>query len=119
MAKIIEGLFYTESHEYVKVEGGIGYVGITDFAQQALGNIVYVDMPEADDDVEAGEDFGAVESVKAASDLVEVNEELEDAPELINQDAYANWIMKVELSDESELESLMDAKAYEEFCAKK
>lgn len=126
MAKIIEGLFYTESHEYVKVEGGIGYVGITDFAQQALGNIVYVDMPEADDDVEAGEDFGAVESVKAASDLispvsgtvVEVNEELEDAPELINQDAYANWIMKVELSDESELESLMDAKAYEEFCAK-
>lgn len=127
MAQIIEGLFYTESHEYVRVEGGIGYVGITDFAQKSLGNIVYVDMPEVDDEVEAGEEFGAVESVKAASDLispvsgtvVEVNENLEDEPELINQDAYANWIMKVELSDESELESLMDAKAYGEFCDKK
>lgn len=126
MAKVIEGLFYSESHEFVKVEGEYGYVGITDYAQNALGNVVYVDMPEIDDDVEAGEEFGAVESVKAASDLnspvsgkvVEVNQTLEDSPELINQDAYANWIIKVELSDKGELDSLMDAKAYEAFCAK-
>ena len=126
MAKVIEGLYYSESHEYVKVAGGYGYIGITDYAQNALGNIVYVDMPEVDDEIEAGEEFGAVESVKAASDLnapvsgkvVEVNEALEDAPELINQDAYANWIIKVELADASELDNLMDAKAYEEFCNK-
>lgn len=123
MAKIIDGLYYAKSHEFVKVEGGFGYVGITDYAQHALGNVVYVDMPEVDDDVEAGEDFGAVESVKAASDLispvsgtvVEVNEALEDSPELINKDAYGNWIMKVKLSDKAELDGLMDAKAYEEF----
>ena len=126
MAKVIEGLYYSESHEYVKVEGGYGYIGITDYAQNALGNIVYVDMPEVDDEIEAGEEFGAVESVKAASDLnapvsgkvVEVNEALEDAPELVNQDAYANWIIKVELADASELDNLMDAKAYEEQCNK-
>ena len=125
MAKVIEGLYYSESHEYVKVEGDFAYVGITDYAQHALGNVVYVDMPEVDDEVEAGEDFGAVESVKAASDLyspvsgtvVEVNEALEDAPELINQDAFANWIIKVELSDKSELDNLMDAAAYEKFVA--
>lgn len=125
MAKVIEGLYYSESHEYVRVEGDYGYVGITDYAQHALGNVVYVDMPEVDDEVEAGEDFGAVESVKAASDLyspvsgtvVEVNEALEDAPELINQDAFANWIIKVELSDKSELDNLMDSAAYEKFVA--
>ena len=124
MAKVIEGLYYSESHEYVKVEGDFAYVGITDYAQHALGNVVYVDMPEVDDEVEAGEDFGAVESVKAASDLispvsgtvVEVNEALEDKPELLNEDAFANWIMKVELSDKSELDNLMDAAAYEELC---
>lgn len=124
MAKVIEGLYYSESHEYVKVEGDFAYVGITDYAQHALGNVVYVDMPEADDEVEAGEDFGAVESVKAASDLispvsgtvVEVNEALEDKPELLNEDAFANWIMKVELSDKTELDNLMDAAAYEEIC---
>ena len=124
MAKVIEGLYYSESHEYVKVEGDFAYVGITDYAQHALGNVVYVDMPEVDDEVEAGEDFGAVESVKAASDLispvsgtvVEVNEALEDKPELINEDAFENWIMKVELSDKSELDNLMDAAAYEEIC---
>ena len=125
MAKVIEGLYYSESHEYVRVEGDYGYVGITDYAQHALGNVVYVDMPEVDDEVEAGEDFGAVESVKAASDLyspvsgtvVEVNEALEDAPELINQDAFANWIIKVKLSDSAELDALMDAAAYTAACA--
>lgn len=124
MAKVIEGLYYSESHEYLKVEGNIGVIGITDYAQHALGNVVYVDMPDVDDEVEAGAEFGAVESVKAASDLnspvsgtvVEVNEALEDAPELINKDAYENWIIKVKMSDESELENLMDAAAYEEFC---
>ena len=126
MAKVIEGLYYSESHEFVRIEGDYGYIGITDFAQNALGNVVYVDMPEVDDEVEAGEEFGAVESVKAASDLispvsgtvVEVNEELEDSTELINQDAFENWIIKVELSDAEELGNLMDAAAYQAFCEK-
>lgn len=124
MAKVIEGLYYAESHEFVKVEGNIAIVGITDYAQNALGEVVYVDMPEVDDEVTAGEDFGAVESVKAASDLispvsgkvVEVNESLEDDPGAINKDAFESWIMKVEMSDPDELEKLMDSKAYEEFC---
>ena len=120
MSKIIDGLYYSESHEYVKVEGDFGFIGITDYAQHELGNVVYVDMPEVDDEVTAGEEFGAVESVKAASDLmspvsgtvVEVNEALEDEPGLINKDAFENWIIKVEMSDKSELEGLMDAAAY-------
>ena len=124
MAKVIEGLYYSESHEYVRVVGNIGYMGITDYAQEQLGNVVYVDMPEEGDEVTATEDFGAVESVKAASDLIspvsgtvlEVNEALEEQPELINQDAFANWIIKVELSDPSELENLMDAATYDAQC---
>ena len=126
MAKIIEGLYYSESHEFVKVEGDFCYIGITDYAQNALGNVVYVDMPEEDEEITAGDEFGAVESVKAASDLyspvsgtvVEVNNALEDSPELINEDAFENWIIKVEMSDKSELENLMDAKTYEDFCEK-
>ena len=124
MAKTIEGLYYSESHEYVRIEGEFGYVGITDYAQEQLGNVVYVDMPETDDEVTAGEEFGAVESVKAASDLispvsgtvVEINEALEDQPELINQDAFGSWIMKVQLSDPSEVDSLMGAAKYENIC---
>jgi len=123
MSKVIEGLYYSESHEYVKVEGEYGYIGITDYAQKELGNVVYVDMPEVDDEVEAGEEFGAVESVKAASDLntpvsgtvVEVNEALEDEPGLINKDAFANWIIKVKMSDAGELDKLMNAEAYTKF----
>ncbi|CCX68237.1 MULTISPECIES: glycine cleavage system protein GcvH [Prevotellaceae] len=126
MAKVIEGLYYSESHEFVRVEGEYGYIGITDYAQNALGNVVYVDMPEVDDEIEAGEDFGAVESVKAASDLispvsgtvVEINENLEDTPELVNKDAYENWIIKVELTNKEELNELMDAEAYKNFCEK-
>ena len=126
MAKVLEGLYYSESHEYVRVEGDFGFIGITDYAQNALGNVVYVDMPDVDDEVSAGEEFGAVESVKAASDLmspvtgvvVEVNEALDDQPELVNQDAYENWIIKVKISDKSELDDLMDAKAYAAFCEK-
>ena len=124
MANVMEGLYYSESHEYVRVEGEYGYVGITDYAQNALGTVGYVDMPEVDDDVEAGSDFGAVESVKAASDLispvsgvvVEVNSELEDTPELINSDAFANWIIKVKIADMTELDNLMNAQAYAELC---
>ena len=124
MAKTIEGLFYSESHEWVKVDGETAIIGISDHAQQAMGNIVYVDMPEEEDEVTANEDFGAVESVKAASDLispvrgvvVEVNEALADAPELLNKDAYENWIIKVKMDDPEELKNLMDAAAYEKFC---
>lgn len=124
MSTVVEGLRYAESHEWVKVEGEYAYVGITDYAQNALGNIVYVDMPEVDDEVVKGEEFGAVESVKAASDLispvsgvvVEINENLEDTPELLNEDAFGNWIMKVKLSDASEVDTLLDAKAYEAIC---
>ena len=124
MAKTIEGLFYSESHEWVKVDGETAIIGISDHAPQAMGNIVYVDMPEEEDEVTANEDFGAVESVKAASDLispvsgvvVEVNEALADAPELLNKDAYENWIIKVKMDDPEELKNLMDAAAYEKFC---
>lgn len=124
MAKTIEGLFYSESHEWVKVDGETAIIGISDHAQQAMGNIVYVDMPEEEDEVTADEDFGAVESVKAASDLispvsgvvVEVNEALADAPERLNKDAYENWIIKVKMDDPEELKNLMDAAAYEKFC---
>ena len=120
MAKVLEGLKYSESHEWVKVEGNIAVIGVTDFAQSEMGDITYVDMPDVDDEVVAGEEFGALESVKASSDLyspvsgtvVEVNEGLEDAPEKINEDAFANWIIKVEMSDASELEKLLDAAAY-------
>lgn len=119
-------IYYCETHEYVKVEGNIGYIGISDFAQKELGNVVYVDMPEEGDEVEAGEDFGAVESVKAASDLiapvsgtvVEVNEALVDNPRLLNEDALGNWIIKVEISDPAQLEDLMDEAAYMAFIEK-
>ena len=126
MSKTVAGLRYSESHEWVSIEGGIATIGITDFAQHALGNLSYVDMPEVDDEVTKGEEFGAVESVKAASDLyspvsgkvIEINTELEDAPERLNVDPYANWIIKVEMSDLSELDDLMDEAAYIAFCEK-
>lgn len=124
MSKILENLRYADSHEWVKLDGEIATVGITDYAQHALGSIVYVDMPEVGDEVTAGEEFGAVESVKAASDLispisgevVEINEALEDSPELVNEDAFENWIMKVKVSDPSEIDALLDAAAYAKVC---
>ena len=124
MSKVIEGLYYSESHEFVRIEGEYAYVGITDYAQHQLGNVVYVDMPDVDDEVAQGEEFGAVESVKAASDLispvtgtvVEVNEELADNPQLINKDAFSNWIIKVKVDDTEELKNLLDAKGYEAIC---
>ncbi len=117
--------YFAPTHEYVTVDGNIGYIGITDYAQKALGNIVYVDMPEQGDDITAGEEFGAVESVKAASDLIapvsgaviEANEQLIDNPRLVNEDAWKNWIVKVELTDPSELENLLDEEAYKALCA--
>lgn len=126
MSKVIEGLLYSETHEWVKVEGDVAVIGVTDFAQSEMGDITYVDMPEADDEVSKDEEFGALESVKASSDLVcpvsgtviESNEALEDAPELINQDPYENWIIKVKISDPAELEGLMDAAAYQAMTAK-
>lgn len=118
--------YYSPSHEYVRVDGNVGFIGITDYAQHALGNIVYVDMPDQGDDVVAGEEFGAVESVKAASDLIspvsgavlEQNEQLIDNPRLINENAVENWIIKVELTNPEELDSLLDEAAYAELCAK-
>ena len=120
MSKILEGIKYSESHEWVKVEGDVAVVGVSDFAQKEMGDITYVDMPEVDDEVTAGEEFGALESVKASSELIapvsgtvcEVNAELEDTPEKVNEDAYGAWIIKVKMSDPSELDALMDAAAY-------
>ncbi len=122
--KIVEGLYYSKDHEWVKVEGEKAYIGITDYAQHALGEIVYVEMPEVDDEIGAGDAFGVIESVKAASDsflpisgkVVEINEELEDSPELLNEKPFESWILAVEMSEKSELEGLMDSKEYEEFC---
>lgn len=121
MAKVLDDLYYSPSHEYVRVDGDFAYIGITDYAQEQLGNVVYVDMPEPGDELSAGSEFGAVESVKAASDLMapvsgvveEVNEFLDDEPERINADAFANWIVKIKLADPSELGKLMNAKDYE------
>lgn len=120
MSKIVEGLRYSESHEWVKAEGNVAIIGVTDFAQKEMGEITYVDVPDVDDVFEAGEEFGALESVKASSELycpvsgkvIEVNEELDGAPEMVNEDAFGAWIIKVEMSDPSELDALMDAAAY-------
>lgn len=122
MSKVLSGLLYSESHEWVKVDGNVAIIGVSDFAQSEMGDITYVDMPDEDDEVEKGEDFGALESVKASSELyapvsgkvIARNEDLESSPELINEDAYAAWIIKVEMADPSELESLLDPAAYEE-----
>ncbi|MBM7562962.1 glycine cleavage system protein GcvH [Fusibacter tunisiensis] len=122
--KIASGLYYTKDHEWVKLEGDVALVGITDFAQHQLGSIVYVELPEVDDAFEAEDNFGTIESVKAASDMlmpvsgtiVEVNEELDDDPALINGDPYENWICKIKLDNAADLEELMNAGEYEAFC---
>ena len=124
MAKVMDDRRYAESHEWVKIDGDIATIGISDYAQHALGDIVYVDMPEVGDEMTAGDVFGAVESVKAASDLicpvsgevVAVNDELEDAPREVNADAFENWIIKVKVSDPAEVDALLDAAAYTELC---
>ncbi len=122
--KVLEELYYSNEHEWVRVEGKKAYIGITDYAQHALGDIVYVEMPELGEEIEGGDVFGAIESVKAASDvfspvsgkIVEINEELENSPELVNEKPYESWILALEMSDESELKNLMNSKAYKEFC---
>jgi glycine cleavage system H protein len=124
--KVLKDLFYSQDHEWVKVKGDKAYIGITDFAQHALGSIVYVELPEVDAELSAGDTFGTVESVKAASDMiipvdgtvVELNEAIVDDPSLVNEDAFENWMIVVQLSDKSQLENLLSAEAYEEFCSK-
>ena len=123
MSKIIDTLFYTDSHEWVKIEGEYAFVGITDFSQNQLGNIKYIDSGDVSNNVDKGDEFGSIESTKAASDLmaplsgsiVEVNKELINSPELINKDPYECWIIKIKLTDLSEVDSLMDANAYRDF----
>lgn len=122
--KVLNDLFYTKEHEWVRVEGEEAYIGISDYAQHELGDIVYVELPEIDDEFEAEESFGVVESVKAVSDLfmpvggtiIEVNEELEDEPELVNTDAYENWIIKVKMTDKGELDELLNGEEYQAYC---
>jgi len=119
--KILKDLMYTESHEWVKIEGDFAYVGITDHAQDTLGAVVFIELPKINTSFKKGDSFGAVESVKAASDLylpisgkvVEINEDLEATPELINEDCYKNWIAKLEISEPEELKTLLDAQSYE------
>jgi len=117
-------LLYTKDHDWIRVEGTKGHIGISDFAQAHLGDIVFVELPELDAQVEQGQAIGVIESVKAAATMfcpaggtiVAVNEELEESPELLNEDCYANWIAVVELGDQTDLEKLMDPAAYTEYC---
>ncbi len=123
--KVMKDLFYTDEHEWIKVDGNMATVGMADYAQHHLGDIVYVELPEVDDEIDKGEDFAAVESVKAASDVympvdgkvVEINEDLIDEPELLNKDAYANWMIKIEMSDKDQINELMTSEEYEKFLA--
>ena len=120
--KVIPSLRYTEKHDWIRVEGEFAYMGITDFAQDQLGDILFVEMPEVGDEITAGKEYGIIESSKVASDLispisgevVEINERLDDEPEYINEDAYDAWIVKVKLYDIDELDSLINAESYEE-----
>jgi glycine cleavage system H protein len=116
---------YAKSHEYVHVEGGVGTVGITDYAQKELGDVVFVELPPVGTQLEAGDELGSIESVKAVSELfapvsgevVEINETLADKPELVNTDPYGDgWMIRVKMSDPSEVEELMNAEEYEEYC---
>ncbi len=122
--KILKDLRYAKGHEWVKVDGDKAYIGITDYAQDELGDIVFVELPETEEEVDVEDTLGAIESVKAASDIyapvsgriIEVNDNLEDSPELINEDPYDAWIVVIEMADKEELNALMDASAYEKFC---
>jgi glycine cleavage system H protein len=122
--KVLNELLYTKEHEWVKVDGEKAYIGITDFAQDSLGDIVFVELPEVDTEFSKEDAFGVVESVKAASDLyipvsgkvIEINEDLIDNPEKVNEDAYKNWMLVVELSDKSELDGLLKPEEYKNLC---
>jgi glycine cleavage system H protein len=121
-----ENLYYSSDHEWVRAEGNRAVIGITDYAQHALGNIVYVELPEVGQEYSAGDVFCVIESVKAASDsfapvsgkIVEINEDLEESPELLNESPYGNWISTIEMNDDTELDKLMDENAYRAFCEK-
>jgi len=128
MNKVEQGLKYTENDEWIRVEGSIGVIGLTDYAQSALNDIVYVELPDVGATFVKGESFGSVESVKAASDMhmpvggkvTAINEALQDAPETVNSDPYgAGWFIKIAISDTSELDDLMDADAYARYCAER
>jgi len=120
------GLLYSKDHEWVRVEGEKAYVGITDYAQHALGEIVYVELPAVGNELNAGDVFSVIESVKAASDsylpvagkVLEVNEALSDSPQLVNEDPYGSWIVVVEITDKAGLDELMNEQEYREFCDK-
>jgi len=124
MGEIRDGLFYTNDDEWISVEGDIATIGITDYAQDALSDIVYVELPDTDESFDAGDTFGTVESVKAVADLfmpvsgtvTDANTELEDAPERLNEVPFDAWIVKVAMSDKSQLDALMDAVAYKAYC---
>ncbi|MFA6075334.1 MAG: glycine cleavage system protein GcvH [Negativicutes bacterium] len=121
--KFPNGYSYSKDHEWVKVVGDYAYIGISDFAQHSLGEIVFVDLPEVDTEFSAGDTFGAVESVKAASDLympiggkvLEINEALSAEPGLLNTDSYENWIVKIEMTDRAEVDALLEPIQYEQF----
>lgn len=121
---IKEGLLYSASHEWVKVEGNIAWIGISDHAQHALGSVVFIDLPKVGQSFKKGDAMGAVESVKAASDvytpvsgkILQVNKDLESSPELLNDDPYGSWIAKIELSNEAELKNLLSPKDYAPYC---
>ena len=124
MSKLVEGLYYSKSHEWVKpLEDDVVLIGITDFAQSELGDVVFVDLPEVGDNLTQEDEFGAVESVKAASDLIapvsgeilEVNEDLVGEPELLNKDPYGSWLLKVKLENSDELANLLNSEEYQEF----
>ncbi|AZR72905.1 glycine cleavage system protein H [Anoxybacter fermentans] len=123
--KVLKDLKYTKEHEWIRVEGEIGYIGITDYAQEQLGDVVFVELPEVGEEFVEGDSFAVVDSVKATSDIympidgeiLEVNEELLDSPELLNEDPYENWIVKIRISDPDQINNLLNAEEYEEFCA--
>jgi len=121
---VLENLLYTENHEWIRVDEDKAYIGITDYAQKLLGDIVFVDLPSEDDEICKGDAFSAIESVKAAEDIympvsgrvLEINKALSDSPVLINENAYDAWMISIELSDKDELNDLLKAKEYEKFC---
>ena len=120
---VLENLYYTEDHEWVRVEGDTAYIGITDYAQNSLGSIVFVELPEEDAEISHGDGFGVIESVKAASDIyspltgkvIDFNQSVIDEPELLNQDPFENYLISLKMSDTNELDSLMDAQSYKNY----
>ncbi|MBZ9624078.1 glycine cleavage system protein GcvH [Clostridium sp. FP2] len=121
---VLENLLYTKNHEWIRVDEDKAYIGITDYAQKLLGDIVFVDLPSEDDEISKGDAFSTIESVKAAEDIfmpasgkvLEINEALSDSPVLINENAYGAWMISIELSNKDELKDLLKAKEYEELC---